>query len=62
MPKIDMFVSYEPCLVDKPVQIADGTLLKVAGIESTRLAQIGLLKNVLHVPKLILRLIYAQKS
>ena len=60
-PKIDLFVSYEPCLVDKWVQTVDGTLLKIAGIGSVRLAQIGLLTNVLHVPKLFVSLISVQK-
>ena len=56
-----MFVSYEPCQIDKKVQTADGTLLKVVGIGSIKLATIGLLTNVLYVPNLFVSLISVQK-
>ena len=60
-PNIDLFVYYEPCLVDMWLQKADGTLLNIVGIGSVILAQIGLLTNVLYVPKLFVSLISVQK-
>ena len=33
-PKSEGFVSYEPCIIGKNVQTANGTLIEVAGIGS----------------------------
>ena len=54
-------MSYEPCYTKKNVQTADGTLLKVTGISNIRVALIGLLTHVLHVPKLSVSLRPFQK-
>ena len=53
-PTDSRFISYEPCGPNKRVQVADDTLLRVAGIGSIRIEPIGLLTQVLHVPKLLL--------
>ena len=60
-PIFNDFVSYEPWCTNKNVQIADGTLLRVAGISSIQIAPIGLLTHVLHVPKLFASLLSVQK-
>ena len=54
-------LSYEPCVSDKKVQTADVTLLQVAGIGRIKLEPIGLLTQVLHVPKLFISLVSIQK-
>ena len=55
------FISYEPCVSDKMVQTGDGTLLQVAGIGSVKLDPIGLLTQVLHVPKIFISLVSVHK-
>ena len=55
------FISYEPCVLDKMDQTADGTLHQVAGIGSVKLEPIGLLTQVLYVPKLLISLVSFQK-
>ena len=60
-PILNDFVSYEPWYTNKNVQTADGTLLRVARIGSIRMAPIGLLTLVLHVPKLFVSLLSVQK-
>ena len=61
IPTVNMFVSYEPCRIDKQVQTVDGALIKVVGIGSIKLATIGLLTDVLYVPNLFVSLISVQK-
>ena len=59
--KLEGFVSYEPCVIGKNVQTADGTLLKVSGVGSMYVEPIGLLSRVLHVPKLFVNLVSVQR-
>ena len=60
-PTYSHFISYELCVSDKMVQTADGTLLQVAGIGSVKLEPIGLLTQVLHVPRIFISLVSIQK-
>ena len=50
-PIYSRFISYEPYVSDKKVQTTNDTFLQVAGIGGIRLDLIGLLTQVLHVPK-----------
>ena len=54
-------MTYEPCVSNKRFQIVDGTLLQVAGMGSIKLEPIGLLTQVLHVPKVFISLVSIQK-
>ena len=60
-PTYSRFISYELCAPDKRVETADGTHLQVIGIGSIRLEPIGLLTQVLHVPKLYIILVSVQR-
>ena len=60
-PTYSRFISYELCAPDKRVATADGTHLQVIGIGSIRLEPIGLLTQVLHVPKQYIILVSVQR-
>ena len=55
------FETYEKIAPGKHVQTADGTLLPVIGFGSMTVQPIGIIFNVLHVPKLFINLILVQK-
>ena len=60
-PLTEAFTSYEKIAPGKHVQTADGTLLQVIGIGNLNIQPIGNITNVLHVPKLFVRLIFVQR-
>ena len=49
---LDTFVSYREIAPGKHVQTVDGTLLSVVGIGTLEMQPIGILTNLLHIPKL----------
>ena len=57
----DFFITYEKIIPGKHVQTADGTLLPVIGIGNIKMQPIGILTNVLHIPKLFVSLISVQR-
>ena len=57
----NIFVSYDPCTIEKRVQITDGAVLKIAGINSVYLEPVGTLHYVLHFARLIINLNSAQR-
>ena len=60
-PMMDFFTSYSPCPNNRKVQIVDGTLLTILGIEVILLEPIGKLEHVLHIPQLFISAIFVQK-
>ena len=58
---LDTFVSYREIASGKHVQTADGTLLSVVGIGTLEMQPIGILPNVLHIPKLCVSLVSVQR-
>ena len=57
----DNFVSYEKVAPGKHAQTADGTLLSVVGVGTVKVQPIGILTNVLHIPKLCVSLVSVQR-
>jgi len=55
------FSTYSPCLSNKKISIADGTLITAAGQGEIQINSFVTLKNVFHVPKLSTNLISIQK-
>ncbi|CAJ2663478.1 unnamed protein product [Trifolium pratense] len=55
------FSTYSPCLSNKKISTADGTLLTVAGQGYIQISSSIILRNVLHIPKLSTSLISIQK-
>ncbi|CAJ2666495.1 unnamed protein product [Trifolium pratense] len=55
------FSTYSPCLSNKKISTADGTLLTVAGQGDIQISPSIILRNVLHIPKLSTSLISIQK-
>ncbi|CAJ2627685.1 unnamed protein product [Trifolium pratense] len=55
------FSTYSPCLNNKKISTADGTLLTVAGQGDIQISPSIILRNVLHIPKLSTSLISIQK-
>ena len=60
-PNPSNFTSYAPCSSNRKVQIADESLLMVAGMEEIKLEPIGIIKDVLYVPKLCISLVSVNK-
>ena len=58
---LDTFVSYREIAPGTHVQTADGTLLSVVGIGTLEIQPIGILTNVLHIPKLCVSLVSVQR-
>ena len=55
------FVSYNPCLSNRKIIVADGSIMTVAGQGDVSINSTLVLRNVLHVPKLCTSLISVQK-
>ena len=56
-----IFASYEPCTTGYNIQIANSTLLEVAGIGSVHIDPTCLVSTVLHVPKFFISLVSVQR-
>ena len=56
-----LFSTYNPCLSNRKISIAIGSLTTVAGLEDIQVTPSFVLKYVLHVPKLAINLVSIQK-